>query len=106
MCLLASEDHTSDADLEKVVKYTDVVLELDENNEKALFRKAKALRQLKNFSDAKLCYDKLKVIQTKGGGQVVKDVVLGLKECQNALKDYEKKEKTMYQNMFGNLSLK
>ena len=103
-CLLASEDHKSEADLAKVVKYTDIVLELDEDNDKALYRKATALKRLKNYSDAKEAYEHLKRLQlnSKDGkaGNVTKEVLTSLKECQTALKEYELKEKSMYQNMF------
>merc|ERR1719429_222574 len=52
-CLLASDEHTSETDLEKVIKYTDIVLELEDTNDKALYRKATAMKRLKNYSDAK-----------------------------------------------------
>ena len=100
-CLLASEEHNSDADLAKVIKYTDIVLELDEDNDKALYRKATALKQLKNYSEAKEAYEHLRQLQLKNGtGNVTKEVNTNLKECQAALKEYELKEKAMYQNMF------
>ena len=45
---------------------------------------------------------KLKSVQAKKGQNVPKDVITGIKDCQEALKDYDKKEKSMYQNMFTN----
>ena len=99
-CMLASEAHTTEADFEKVVKYTDIVLELDEENEKALYRKAQALRQVRDFSKANDTYEKLKNVRTKKGQAITQDVINGVKECQEALNDYGKKEKDMYQKMF------
>ena len=37
----------------------------------------------------------------KKGQNVPKDVITAIKECTEALKDYDKKEKSMYQNMFN-----
>ena len=47
----------------------------------------------------------MKSVQAKKGQNVPKDVISGIKECQEALKNYDKKEKSMYQNMFTKLSL-
>ena len=101
-CLLASikdkNDQKNDQELEKVIKYADIVLELDGKNDKALFRKAQAQKQLRNFSCARENFEILKGIQ---GLKVSKDVVQGIKECQEALKESDKKEKSMYKNMFA-----
>ena len=43
-------------------------------------------------------FEKLKKIQ---GGGTPKDVILSIKECQDELKNYQKKEISMYQNMFN-----
>ena len=99
-CMLASQTHNTEADFEKVIKYTDIVLELDENNDKALFRKGQALRHIKAYDKAKETYEKLKSVQANKGQTISKDVMNGLKECQEALEAYEKKEKDMYQKMF------
>ena len=80
----------------------DIVLELDEENDKALYRKAQALKLLRDFSGARETFEKLKSVQAKKGQNVPKDVITGIKDCQEALKDYDKKEKSMYQNMFTN----
>jgi len=105
-CILATvkDNSTSNAEKEheKVVKYTDIVLELDEENDKALYRKAQALKLLRDFSGARETFEKLKSVQAKKGQNVPKDVITGIKDCQEALKDYDKKEKSMYQNMFTN----
>jgi len=105
-CILANvrDNSTGNAEkeYEKVVKYTDIVLELDEENDKALYRKAQALKLLRDFSGARETFEKLKSAQAKKGQNVPKDVITGIKDCQEALKDYDKKEKSMYQNMFTN----
>lgn len=103
-CLLANaRDKTPKVmdDYEKVVKYADIVLELEQDNDKALYRKAQALKQLRNFSDAKDTFEFLKAVQGRKGVAVPKDVLESIKECQEALKDSAKKEKSMYQNMFN-----
>ena len=105
-CILATvkENSTSNAEKEheKVVQYTDIVLELDEENDKALYRKAQALKLLRDISGAQETFEKLKSAKAKKGQNVPKDVTTGIKDCQEALKDYDKKEKSMYQNMFTN----
>lgn len=100
-CLLASGEHNTEADSEKVIKYTDIVLELDDSNDKALFRKATALKSLRNYSDAKDTFELLKAVLTKKGLPISREIIKESQECQEALKDYEMKEKAMYQNMFG-----
>ena len=82
--------------------FADIVLELDEENDKALYRKAQALKLLRDFSGARETFEKMKSVQAKKGQNVPKDVITGIKDCQEALKDYDKKEKSMYQNMFTN----
>ena len=84
------------------IDFADIVLELDEENDKALYRKAQALKLLRDFSGARETFEKLKSAQAKKGQNVPKDVITGIKDCQEALKDYDKKEKSMYQNMFTN----
>ena len=51
------KNHTTD--------FTDIVLELDEENDKALYRKAQALKLLRDFSGARETFEKLKSVQTK-----------------------------------------
>ena len=94
-CILATvkDNSTSNAEKEheKVVKYTDIVLELDEENDKALYRKAQALKLLRDFSGARETFEKLKSVQAKKGQNVPKDVITGIKDCQEALKDYDRR---------------
>ena len=104
-CLLASDEHTSETDLEKVIKYTDIVLELEDTNDKALYRKATAMKRLKNYSDAKDTFELLVQVLVKKKLPVSRDIQKDYQECQEALRDYEKKEKAMYQNMFGKMNL-
>ena len=44
----------------------------------------------------------MKSVQAKKGQNVPKDVITGIKDCQEVLKDYDKKQKSMHQNMFSN----
>merc|ERR1712080_159679 len=69
-CMLASQAHNTESDFEKVIKYTDIVLELDESNDKAPFRKAQALRQVKDYCRASETYEKLKRVQANKGQAV------------------------------------
>ena len=104
-CLLASlkdkndqNNQKNEKELEKVIQYADIVLELDSKNDKALFRKAHAQKQLRNFSNARENFELLKGMQ---GLKVSKDVIQGIKDCTEALKESDKKEKSMYKNMFS-----
>ena len=45
--------------------FSDIVLELDEENDKALYRKAQALKLLQDFSGARETFEKLKSVQAK-----------------------------------------
>ena len=76
-------------------RLSNIVFKLHEENDKAL-------KLLRNFSGARETFEKLKSVQAKKGQNVPKDVITGIKDCQEALKDYDKKEKSMYQNMFTN----
>ena len=76
-------------------RLSNIVLKLHEENDKAL-------KLLRDFSGARETFEKLKSVQAKKGQNVPKDVITGIKDCQEALKDYDKKEKSMYQNMFTN----
>ena len=59
------DNSTSNAEKEqeKVVKYTDIALELDEENNKALYQKACKL--LWDLSGARETFEKLKSVQAK-----------------------------------------
>ena len=61
------KNHTTD--------FADIVLELDEENDKALYRKAQALKLLRDFSGARETFEKLKSVQAKKGQNVPKDVI-------------------------------
>jgi len=108
VCILANardnSTSTAEQEYEKVVKYADIVLELEAENDKALYRKAQALKLMRNFSSAREVFEKLKAVQEKNR-IFDKEVISGIKECQEALKENDKKEKSMYQNMFTKLSL-
>ena len=100
-CLLASPDHQSEADFEKVVTYADIVLELDPENDKAMYRKAQALKKAKNFSKAKDTLEELVKVSKKKSKPIPKDVAEDMKLCQEMLKNYDLKAKAMYENMFA-----
>jgi tetratricopeptide (TPR) repeat protein len=100
-CLLASSSHTTEADYEKVAKYAEIVIELDDSNEKAWYRNGQAMIQVKNYTKAKECFEKVKKIKEKNGHPVTNDVLIYIKECNEVLKKYDQDEKTMYKNMFG-----
>ena len=91
----------NEQDFEKVVKYADIVIELDSQNDKALFRKAEALKLARNFSPARDTFENLVAVLNFKKLAIPKDVASGLKECQNAMKNYDIQEKSMYQNMFA-----
>jgi len=106
-CLLAqAKDECLDTEKSeqnhlKVVQYTDIVLELDKNNDKAMFRKAQALKNIRDFSSARENFENLKRLYQKNGIPVGRDVIAAIQECTEALKESDKKEKSMYKNMFG-----
>ena len=47
------------------IVFADIVLELDEENDKALYRKAQALKLLWDLSGARETFEKLKSVQAK-----------------------------------------
>ena len=48
-----------------MIIFADIVLELDEENDKALYRKAQALKLLRDFSGAQETFEKLKGVPAK-----------------------------------------
>ena len=48
-----------------MIIFADIVLQLDEENDKALYRKAQALKLLRDFSGARETFEKLKSVQAK-----------------------------------------
>lgn len=95
-CILANnKDKNAVEDHEKVVKYTEIVLELEGTNDKALYRKGQALKSLKRFHEAKETFEFLLKL-----GKAPKDVANHIKDCNEALKEFKQKESSMYQNMF------
>ncbi|KAI4902615.1 hypothetical protein NFI96_032938 [Prochilodus magdalenae] len=73
----------------------DKALELDANNEKALFRRGEALFMLKEFDRAK--DDFQRVIQLYPANKAAKSQVL---LCQKHIKEQHEKDKRLYANMF------
>ncbi len=97
--LAATLLQTENCDFEKVKKYADIVIELDDTNEKAWFRKGQALAKLKDFSAAKICYEKVVKLQKKSGKDS-SNTLKQIRDCEVKIKESEKREKAMYQNMF------
>lgn len=73
----------------------DKALELDTNNEKALFRRAEALLAMKEFESAR--GDFQKVIQLYPGNKAAKTQ---LAVCQKLVKQQHEQDKRLYANMF------
>ncbi|XP_036440616.1 peptidyl-prolyl cis-trans isomerase FKBP4 [Colossoma macropomum] len=73
----------------------DKALELDANNEKALFRRGEALFVMKEFDRAK--DDFQRVIQLYPANKAAKSQVL---LCQKHIKEQHEKDKRLYANMF------
>ena len=74
-CILASPTHNTEENFEKVVKYTEIVLELDPENDKALYRKAQALKMTKNFVKAKETLEQLIKVCSNSGKPVPKGII-------------------------------
>ena len=79
-----------------MIIFADIVLQLDEENDKALYRKAQALKLLRDFSGARETFEKLKSVQAKKGQNVPKDVITEKKKtslthllCLSNPKNYE-----------------
>lgn len=70
-------------------------LELDANNEKALFRRGEALFVMKEFDRAR--GDFQRVVQLYPNNKAAKSQVL---QCQKHIKEQHEKDKRLYANMF------
>jgi len=101
-CLLASSPAGSktEVEYEKILKYLDIVLELDPENDKALYRKGQAFKHMKDFEKSKDIFEELVKIQTKKKQPIPKDVLEDIKNLSLILKNSEKQAKDMYANMF------
>ncbi|KAI5616318.1 peptidyl-prolyl cis-trans isomerase FKBP4 isoform X1 [Silurus asotus] len=73
----------------------DKALELDTNNEKALFRRGEALFVMKDFDRAR--GDFQRVVQLYPTNKAAKSQVL---QCQKHIKEQHEKDKRLYANMF------
>lgn len=71
------------------------VLELDENNEKAFFRRGEARLHRNEFSIAK--EDFQKVLQVNPANQAARTQII---ICQNKIKEHHEQDKKIYANMF------
>ena len=78
------------------MKKCDEVLELDPENEKALFRKAETFYKLKEFNDAVKAYKKC--IDSHPDNKAAKKGILTAQKAKKAFDDAEKKK---YSKMFG-----
>nr|ADD24455.1 Tetratricopeptide repeat protein 9C [Lepeophtheirus salmonis] len=76
----------------RILHYTNIVLELDPINSKALYRRAQAHYIMKDYDDAA---ETLKCIPKPD-----RDVLLLLKKAETSLKEEAKSQKAMYKNMF------
>ena len=90
----------SDVEYEKIIHYLDIVLELDPENDKALYRKGQAFKHLKKFQSAKDTFEELVKVQTKKQQPVPKDVYEDIKNCSKIVQNSAKQAKDMYSNMF------
>ncbi|KAG7332963.1 hypothetical protein KOW79_003098 [Hemibagrus wyckioides] len=89
MCYLKLQEPSS------ALENCDKALELDANNEKALFRRGEALFVMKEFDQAR--GDFQRVIQLYPTNKAAKSQVL---QCQKHLKEQHEKDKRLYANMF------
>ena len=72
------------------------MIELDEGNEKAWYRRGQACVKLKDFETAKESFNR--VTDISGGKN--KDVAKWLRDCDIEIDKIKNKEKRMYQEMF------
>lgn len=70
-------------------------LELDANNEKALFRRGEALVVMKEFDRARADFQR--VIQLYPANKAAKSQIM---ICQKHMKEQHEKDKRLYANMF------
>jgi FK506-binding protein 4/5 len=93
LCYLKTEDFT------KVIEYTDKVLENNELNEKALYRKAEALFKLHQYPEAKEAYSKVLAAAPTNASAKKRQV-----ECDKKVLEEKRAEKARYERMFRNFS--
>ncbi|XP_071783351.1 peptidyl-prolyl cis-trans isomerase FKBP4 [Centroberyx gerrardi] len=89
MCFLKLQEPT------QALENCDKALELDESNEKALFRRGEALFGMKEFDRAR--GDFQRVIQLYPANKAAKSQVV---LCQKHIKEQNEKDKRLYANMF------
>jgi len=92
-CMLLMEN----SNLERIKHLAEVVIELDDKNEKAWFRKGQAAVKLKDLDCAHQCFKKVQEL-SNGSNQEADRL---LRDIEHKLQHQKDKEKKMYQNMFG-----
>lgn len=87
------------SDMERIVHYSSVVIELDSINEKAWYRKGQALMQLRKFEEAKEALLKSSSLGPASGkeNKIVQKLV---RDCDIEIEKNKKREKDMCRNMF------
>ena len=91
-CLLQQEDSRP----ERIRELAEVVIELDERNEKAWYRHGQACVKLKDFEKAKESFTRVSEI-SEGKN---KDVAKWLRQCDIEIEKMKHREKKMYKEMF------
>ncbi|KAG7454481.1 hypothetical protein MATL_G00260210 [Megalops atlanticus] len=89
MCYLKMQEHSL------ALENCDKALELDDSNEKALFRRGEALCAMKEFERARADFQK--VLQLYPANKAAKAQVA---VCQRQIKEQREKDKRLYANMF------
>ncbi|KAJ8245622.1 hypothetical protein GJAV_G00272720 [Gymnothorax javanicus] len=89
MCFLKLHEQT------QALENCDKALELDESNEKALFRRGEALFAMKEFERARADFQR--VVQLYPGNKAAKSQIV---LCQRQMKEQHEKDKRLYANMF------
>ncbi|KAM3869918.1 peptidyl-prolyl cis-trans isomerase FKBP4 [Diretmus argenteus] len=89
MCFLKLQEPT------QALENCEKALELDESNEKALFRRGEALLAMKEFDRARSDFQR--VIQLYPANKAAKSQVV---LCQKQIKEQHEKDKRLYANMF------
>jgi len=81
---------------ERIKHFAEVVLEIDDANEKAWFRKGQACRMLKDYETALEAFTKVSELTDGKNKEAEKYAV----ECNHHLVGKKKQEKKMYEGMF------
>ncbi|MGH0120560.1 UNVERIFIED_CONTAM: hypothetical protein FKN15_009347 [Acipenser sinensis] len=89
-CFIKIQDHM------QALENCNKALELDDSNEKALFRRSEALFALKEFKDARDGFQK--VVQLYPDNKAARVQVTA---CQRLLREQHEKDKRLYANMFS-----